>query len=254
MIDDSDNGSDNDAVDGRMAGPIGPLGGQIAGPIDGPDDEAPVRALFRPVMPLNVPPETFGRIERTVRRRRRVRRASSLASGLAVVVALGFASWAAWPTAVRPTADRVPACTSADLALTVLNDSTSGATAIGRQVLLTNRGPERCQVSGYPAVSLLSSADGGALAVAHHGGTTLWKDPGSHAVRLEPGAAAVFGVEWTPSSATCSNSRSAIGALAVAVAGQPPLPAATLTEVGCLQGDVAVTALVAEAAGLTSSR
>lgn len=210
-----------------------------------------IRELFPPVVPLNAPPGSLGRITRAARRRKRTRLLSSLASCAVVLAVLGFASREAWPTAPPASSGRVPHCRSADLRLSVLSGSTAGTTAIGVDVLITNRGPGRCEVSGYPDVSLLSDVGGSTLAVAHPGHTELWADPGIHPVPLDPGTAAVFGVEWVPSDGTCSSSPSAISGLEAGLPGQPPLPAVALTDAGCLRGDLTVTPLVADSVGLT---
>jgi hypothetical protein len=210
-----------------------------------------IRDLLPPVTPLSPPPETFARITRTARKRKRLRLVSSTAASAAVVVALGFVVRTAWPPTAATSAGHNPACTTADLRLSVADGSIAGATVIGREVVLTNQGPRACELSGYPTVRLLSSTDNSPLALARTGGTKLWRDPGNHPLPLNPGAAAVFGVEWTPSDAKCSDSTSSIGALQAAAPGQPPLPAVTLPDAGCLQAGLAVTALVAASTGLT---
>jgi len=90
-----------------------------------------------------------------------------------------------------------PVCTSGDLAVTtgrVMSVSSQPFVAVE----LRNTGRERCAIEGYPRVTATGvSADGqaGVLAVREKRGDLFERrDPGRHAVLLEPGEAAVFHV------------------------------------------------------------
>jgi hypothetical protein len=176
------------------------------------------------IEPLAPPPGAFERAAQSAVRRRRRRAATAAGLGLLVVtaVAMGSVSWgrdAAPPigpvptdtgtgttTASAPASSPIPSaassrpapsgsgtgladvarCTVADLRVTVEADPRPyGADHYGLKLVLTNVGPQRCLLTGYPRVAFAQGPDGPAI------GADFTRTPSARQLelRMAPGAA-----------------------------------------------------------------
>lgn len=82
-----------------------------------------------------------------------------------------------------------------------LDSHQHGMNHVGTYLQVKNTGDSTCTLKGYPGLALEKSGHKSAKTDVRHGDTYFAQDPGSHGVKLKPGASAYADLEWTHTGA-----------------------------------------------------
>ncbi|MFN2608268.1 MAG: DUF4232 domain-containing protein [Acidimicrobiales bacterium] len=154
------------------------------------------------------------------------------------------------PTSAPPPAAVPERCHTSDLTATA-GDKGVALGNVGVVVALVNQGSTRCRLQGYPGVSLVDGVGARMPTDVARGGSYVFPDPAPATVDLVPGGAASFGLGWnhTPTGEYATTTCPASASVAVIPPGETAALVVPLAVDVCPGSPVAVTALLAGAAG-----
>ena len=165
------------------------------------------------------------------------------------------------PTTRAPTtttaATGAPACTTAQLKLSLARDLGSLMEQPGAYFALTNMSSNACTLAGYPTLSLYTASRQIIDMIERHGDSYQINDPGVHPIVVQPRQSAYFGFGWTdvnyPDGGTETGCVSVVSVAVIVPGTQLPLNAsAPLGELFCPPGGT-VTAIAPRSAFTPSS-
>ncbi|MER7024620.1 MULTISPECIES: DUF4232 domain-containing protein [Streptomyces] len=128
---------------------------------------------------------------------------ASAAVAVAAVTGAGVASAA--PAGATATAACAPGTLKVSQA--PLPEGSGGMNHAGLYLVAKNTGKTACTLKGYPGLALEGKGHTGLKTVVQHGNTWYAKNPGVHAITLQPGKAAYANLAWTHSGADAAKAK-----------------------------------------------